>query len=1027
MVLLDNLPFYNINDDDLICLLSDSPNPVISLDILETLKYNNFTCDNDVEFSNDDPDLFIENSLGMTDPLCNYVFPGAANCNSHIHSNAKEHQVSILSHNIRSAPEHLETLLAECIVHNGEAFDIIGLCETRLSNDIQHLFEIPQYNAYFNNRSRKSGGVSLYVHERLNSVLRTDLTYSENAIESVFAEIKTPTKNVLVGEIYRRPKSNIHSFMEKLSDILTTACSENKLCILAGDFNLDLLTCSTTMQEFVGLLNSKLFFCVTTKPTRVTATSATILDHIWTNEINRSKTNGIIYSDITDHFPIFSYISLNNNLKSSETKVIEYREFSPANIDKLREQLSQVSWDLVYSALNPEVAYENFETIISASFNKFLPLKSKIIKNKHINKPYINRELKNLINYKNKVQRKYAKWPLTYGEEYKRLRNLVTRRLREAKSRYFSEKLEENASSKSQWKVINTILNRGKQSQKITLKVNSIEVTDATEVANHFNEYFSAVGLELARSVEPCSHNFLEFLGDRIITNFTIEQITEAELINIIKKLKNSSPGKDDISMTIIKHILPEIILPLLHIINCSLVSGLFPNKLKVAKVIPIPKSGDKHLLKNYRPVSILPAISKILEKIICTKLLQHLADSNIITPCQFGFVNSKSTDIAVTTFTNDVYRAFDNREFVLSLFLDLSKAFDTIDHNILLSKLEHYGIRNTSLSLFKSYLSNRMQYVLCNKKASSMQSITYGVPQGSILGPVLFLLYINDIVSTSSFFKFILYADDSNIYASGPSLHHLITMANEELKKILKWLLSNKLTLNTEKSHFLIFNRNKVIPNDLPQLKIGPYVIKRETSTKFLGLHIDEKLTWKDHINKIQANINKECAILYHTRHMLTVKAMKSIYYSLIYPHLTYCIVVWGGAHTTSLQPLVKAQKRVIRTMAGLSRYASTINAFNELNILKINEIERYFTSLFVFKSIFSHTTNFFSYRVNQRYAFRNCNILHIPLMQSSQSQSCILYRGPKIWNNLPEHVRNSITIVSFKKLLKSYIMSSR
>lgn len=143
--------------------------------------------------------------------------------------------------------------------------------------------------------------------------------------------------------------------------------------------------------------------------------------------------------------------------------------------------------------------------------------------------------------------------------------------------------------------------------------------------------------------------------------------------------------------------------------------------------------------------------------------------------------------------------------------------AFDTIDHNILLSKLEHYGIRNTSLSLFKSYLSNRMQYVLCNKKASSMQSITYGVPQGSILGPVLFLLYINDIVSTSSFFKFILYADDSNIYASGPSLHHLITMANEELKKILKWLLSNKLTLNTEKSHFLIFNRNKVIPNDLP------------------------------------------------------------------------------------------------------------------------------------------------------------------------------------------------------------------
>ena len=382
---------------------------------------------------------------------------------------------------------------------------------------------------------------------------------------------------------------------------------------------------------------------------------------------------------------------------------------------------------------------------------------------------------------------------------------------------------------------------------------------------------------------------------------------------------------------------------------------------------------------------------------------------------------------MAINSFSNDVYKAFDNREFVLSIFLDLAKAFDTVDHGILISKLEHYGIRGNTLNLFKSYLSNRTQYVMCNMSASSLQTITHGVPQGSILGPVLFLLYINDIVRTSSFFNFLLYADDSNIYASGHSINHLITVANHELVNINNWLLSNKLTLNIEKSHFIIFNRNKDIPDVLPQLMIGSHEIKREMVTKFLGVDLDVKLSWKRHIHNTQVKLNKECAILYHTRSTLTLKALKSLYYSLIYPYLTYCIVIWGGTHSTYLQPLVKAQKRVIRTITGLRKYAHTENAFNELKLLKLDEIIKYCSSLFVFKSISIYNTNLFTYRVNQRYPLRNNNCLNIPRMQSSQSQSCILYRGPKTWNSLPDHVRNCLTLQSFKKCLKSHIISSR
>ena len=552
-------------------------------------------------------------------------------------------------------------------------------------------------------------------------------------------------------------------------------------------------------------------------------------------------------------------------------------------------------------------------------------------------------------------------------------------------------------------------------------------LTDEHLISNKFNEYFTKVGRVLSNKVIDNNIDFRNYLGNRVENDFIFTPVLEHEVVHLVDGLEDVSAGHDQLPSFIIKKTIEYIKTPLTHIINRSLDKGIFPSQLKIAKLTPIYKKGNKKQFCNYRPISILPIFSKVFEKIVYQQLDHFFNSNNIINANQFGFRNKKSTSAAIIKLTDHILKSFDEHKYTVGIFLDLAKAFDTVDHSILLRKLFHYGIRGMPYQWLSSYLNNRKQYVNFNKISSNFLFLTHSVPQGSLLAPLLFNIYINDLLNTPMFLNSILFADDSCFYLSDSNITSLMNMINIELNNLNNWINSNKLTLNFKKSHYIIFSRKLNLNSNIPTLKINNNVIERVHNTNFLGLTLQDNLSWELHIKSITNKINKYCSVLYLTRHSLTKQSLLLIYHSIIYSNFVYCNVIWGGTYKTHINKLIKIQKRVVRIIMFRSRFAHTQNDFIDLKLLNIVNINRYFSSIFVYKSInnLAYPFNYFTFSNHvSYYNLRNSNDLRLPLVYSTQSQSSPSYYTCHIWNNLPLNIRNILNLNTFKLSVKKYLL---
>ena len=710
---------------------------------------------------------------------------------------------------------------------------------------------------------------------------------------------------------------------------------------------------------------------------------------------------------------------------------MERRLYNQRNKQAFLQVLQETDWSDIFSIPGTQSCFNTFHGTLVSLLNKSFP-KVRIKKRYNNRKPWLSDALRNSIKLKNKLYYKYRKISSVYNETcYKSYKQIPQKTLIAAEKQYYHELVTRNKDNmKKSWEIIKDIINKNKNPvhrTKFKLSNGSV-TTDKMSVSEHFNDFFINIGPNLAKSIPHVKRMPMSYLGDALQETIFLEPVTCEEINSIVSNLKNNATGSDDISAVYLKMSLPSIANPLVYICNMSISEGVFPTQLKMANVVPLYKCDDPMMFNHYRPVSLLCTLSKVFEKIMYNRLIKFLDKFSILYEYQFGFRRKRSTHMALISLIDKLTQAIENGEYVIGVFLDFSKAFDTVDHKILLDKLYHYGVRGCAHKWFISYLTDRQQFVTYNGVKSRNQLIKCGVPQGSILGPLLFLIYINDLASVCECTFPILFADDSNLFISGRDPDLIMRTMNNELKELSLWLKANKLSLNIKKTHFMIFSsKNKPHPNIC--INIDGETINETAKTKFLGVIIDNKLSWKDHILYISGKLARGTGVLLKVRRYLMKETLISLYYSFVYPYLIYCNHVWGLACKTHMNTLFLLQKRIIRIIAGVNRRSHTDPIFKELKLLKCNDINTYLIGRLMHRIYNGDITLLRSYfkknKEVHQYGTRQINHYHVPPVKTELGKSALRFHGVVIWNKILNLGMDPVmTDYEFSKSLKNHLL---
>lgn len=961
-------------------------------------------------------------------PCQNYFLPSEFNTFMHdnlLHQNFKN-GFSCLHLNCRSLKKNADSLISFL---NGINLDFcaVGVTETWLnSNDPS--YDIEGYNFIGSSRQeRRGGGVGAFIRNDLNFVHRKEFDIFSESIECIFIEIQSKPKNILFSVIYRPPNSSLPDFIESLTTVLNNVTQENKLLYCSGDYNLNLLNADSCpiINDFLDVFITKSMYPVIHLPTRVTNQSATLIDNIFTNDLNNISC-GIFLVDISDHFPVFC---IHRTAINSENRKFVKRDINDRTINIFIDKLKHVRWNI--NTNDPNINYNLFMNQFMKLYDECFPkieFKHKYRKDK----PWFTRDLRKMCNKKYLLYKKYLKNATPYRERtYKSFRNKVNKEIRRIKNEYFRKLfVEVKLDMKKTWQIINKAIgNKHKQTVIDSLKLNDDVIVHGKDIAEAFNDYFVNIGSTLTNNIQ-CNirnTNYVQYLKKNNETAF-FNPITPGEIIKIVSNFKNqSSAGYDEIDIRIVKKAIHIICFPLCNIFNLMLTTGIFPDKLKIARVVPIFKSGSHTDLSNYRPISVLPVFSKVIEKCLYNRLSKFLEKYDILSTSQYGFRSGHSTSSALIDLVNKVSSTVDSHQILVGLFLDLSKAFDTLDHSILLAKLHNYGIRGILLNLFENYLVNRKQFVIANNIQSELKTIGCGVPQGSILGPLLFLIYINDICNVTKKLKYILYADDTSLFMSDTNIDNLILNFNLELQNVSQWLLVNKLILNVNKTQCMLFTHKKIDYDNIV-VKMNNYNVNVTTSLKFLGVTIDCKLSWHNHINEICNKIAKCLGILYKLR-SFPRNILLMIYNAIISPHLHYCNTTWSNTTNYSMQRLFRLQKKAVRFVFHANFLAHTAPIFYQLKLLNIFDLYNMNIAIFMylcFNNLIPKSISICFKLKSEIHDYNTRNPLdyNLPLARTNISMNSIFYKGPKIWNDLPLNIKSSPSLNVFKRRYKELLL---
>lgn len=795
--------------------------------------------------------------------------------------------------------------------------------------------------------------------------------------------------------IYRSPSGSFETFLDSTERALNIVQGRGNI-LLVGDFNVHFGTEASECIDFCGLMISFGLVQLVNEPTR----QDNCLDNVFSSLGDDDCEVNVCDAGLSDH--LCQLVELLVPLNRGDPRVVKTtcRPITQLGKNAFFSSVEGLNWDFLYGReITAEARFVLFHSALAEAFLEAFPEKSynkRNDQNRLIN--WFSDDLRSMREVLRLMQEYYSNSP-TVGQKVliKNYKKQYKSAINNAK-RAANDNLINRASNpiKCMWNIINEHRNQPeKKNQEIKIS------------PNEFNYFFVNIALDLQNKIGPSRLSALEFVTLAPTEVFTFQEVSIVEMRDILTKLVSKrSRDRFGFTVDIIKSIKHLIVGPLTKLVNGCLGDSVFPDILKRAVVVPVFKKGDPDDPSNYRPISLLPILSKVFEKCLAVRIVKHFESRGLFADSQFGFRESRSTTLGILDLVLRIQEAFEHHCYLSGTFCDLSKAFDCVSHEILLNKLQKYGFDNSSIAMISSYLSNRSQTVLVGGVESAEREVRVGVPQGSILGPLLFLIYINDLPQIDQTNSYTLFADDTTITCSNHDLTVAMEASRGAQEKAEQWFTANNLFLNIEKTQKIVFSTRQLPPGE------------ENNSIKFLGVHLDTGLHWSAHTTSLKNKLGSAAFLLRRLSECVSQPTLKHAYYALCHSHISYAILAWG--HSNGAMGVFSIQRRVIRIIAGLPYRADCRHAFVSLGIFTL-------PSLFIFESILFTKRHLNQHRRHEEvhsYDTRNKQKLVPSYRRIQRSRDGPNSLGITFFNRLPDSMRD-LPLTLFKKRVKEFLVS--
>lgn len=819
--------------------------------------------------------------------------------------------------------------------------------------------------------------------------------------------VKYREMSFIITAIYRSPSSQEPEFYEVFEDILEELSEKNTDIIIAGDFNVDWAKESIYRSKLEQIINDNGLKQLVKNYTRITRDTKTIIDYVITNNVN-INVNISNSNKISDHEIIdINVENTNQNTEQENGKTIDFFKYDKNKFQRIISQTLKFDEGL---ELNTNVY--NFDEAIENTIKR-LTIRKKIYE-KSIKNKWFNRQLQTLKTEKI-IKYNIAKYENTYAAwyNYRIARNKYKVKLENEKNAYINKKITNTKDQRQMWNNIKNLVLKKPKSVIQNVIFNNIEYKNNHDIANQFNEYFVKSIEEIRNNIENVQ--YINHINMRN-TKFEFRSITITELKNTCKSIKKK-PDFNNVNINLILENWNLIGDKLLNIINKSLDTGVFPENWKTSMVTPIEKIANTNKCEEFRPINTLKICEKIIEKIVKQQLEEYLEKNTILSKYQSGFRKTFSCETAVNYVINR-WKKLEKNKKIMAIFLDFKRAFETIDRELLLQKLFFYGIQNKELNWFKSYLTNRKQITKVNNFKSATVNNGYGVPQGSILGALLFIIYINDMPNIIKNCEIVLYADDTLIFSESESDEQCHRNLTQDIENVNNWLKMNKLKLNENKTKIMEINMD-----NSSVFKINNTVIEKVEKIKYLGFIIDKKINLKEHIDYICKKIGKKIGFFKRIRNRVSILTAINIYNTIIKPHFEFgSTILYTCCTNLQIERLQKLQNRAMRSIIKCNRLTPIQFMLDTLKWLNIKQRLQLNTFTFIHKMKTGNAPEYLTEQLryvneSQPYNLRNANDFRIHRAINNTTKRCLLYKGLQLFNQLPYYIKNESNINIFKR----------